>query len=98
MKIFTHEVLDDLAAMLKIDSIDSYPYIETRLIPAAEVVIAEAVGAAWVAKNERDPAVVQAACALVAAWFEKPELFGELTPGANFIVSQLQARALEAAT
>ena len=96
--IFTDEVLDDLVAMLKIDSIDSYPYVESRLMPAAEAVIAEAVSAAWVAENEQDPAVIQAACALVAAWFEKPELFGELTPGANFIISQLQARALEAAT
>lgn len=96
--IFTDEVLDDLVAMLKIDSIDSYPYLETRLMPAAEVVIAEAVGAVWVAKNEQDPAVIQVACALVAAWFEKPELFGELTPGANFIISQIQARALEATT
>lgn len=97
MKIINDEVLDDLTEMLKVDSIDSYPYIETRLIPAAEAVIAEAVGTAWVAANEKDPAVVQAACALVAAWFDKPEMFGELTPGANFIVSQLQARALEAA-
>ena len=96
--IFTDEALDDLVAMLKIDSIDSYPYVESRLMPAAEVVIAEAVSAAWVAENEQDPAVIHAACALVAAWFEKPELFGELTPGANFIISQLQARALEAAT
>lgn len=96
--IFTDEVLDDLAVMLKVDSIDSYPYIEMRLAPAAESVIAEAVGATWVAANESDPTVIQAACALVAAWFDKPEMFGELTPGANFMISQLQSRALEAAT
>lgn len=96
--IFTEEVMDDLVAILKIDSLDSYPYVESRLAPAAETVLAESVGTEWIAKNGADPAVVQAACALVAAWFDRPEMFGELTPGANFMITQLQARALKEAS
>lgn len=87
--------IDGLPGILKINSLNDYPYIEGMLAPAAEAVIAASVGAAWVEEHEADPAVVQLFCALVAAWFEKPELFGELTPGCNFLISQLQARALE---
>lgn len=87
--------VDNLENILKINSMDDYPYIEDMLAPAAEAVIADSVGEEWVAKHEADPAVKQLFCALVATWFEKPEMFGEVTPGCNFLISQLQARALE---
>lgn len=87
--------VEGLENILKINSMGDYPQIEEVLAPAAEAVIAASVGEAWVAENEEDPAVIQLFCALVAAWFDKPEMFGELTPGCNFLISLLQARALE---
>jgi len=89
------EQIDGLESLLKINSIDDYPHIEELLAPAAESVIMDSVGAAWVEKNAEDPAVRQLFCALVATWFDKPEMFGELTAGCNFLISQLQAKALE---
>ena len=85
------EEIEGLENILKINSIDDYPQIEEMLAPAAESVIAESVGAAWVEANANDPAVKQLFCALVATWFDRPEM----TPGCNFLISQLQARALE---
>lgn len=82
-----------LADILRIENVEDYPQINEVLVPAAETVIAEAVGTDWIAANATDGAVVQLACVLVATWFDKPEAFGELTPGANFLISQLQARA-----
>ena len=89
------EEIEGLENILKINSIDDYPQIEEMLAPAADSVIAESVGAAWVEDNANDPAVKQLFCALVATWFDRPEMLGELTPGCNFLISQLQARALE---
>lgn len=87
--------IEGLEDILKINRVDDYPQIEELLAPAAEAVISASVGKKWVEDNEEDPAVKQLFCALVAAWFDKPEMFGELTPGCNFLISQLQARALE---
>lgn len=87
--------IDGLPGILKINSLNDYPQIEELLAPAAESVIAESVGPEWVKNNENDPAVKQLMCALIASWFEKPEAFGELNAGCNFLISQLQARALE---
>lgn len=93
-------ILDDhmeaLKGILRIDSVNSYPEIEETLIPAAESVIADSVGLEWVEANSTNSTVVQLACTLVAVWFEKPETFGELTPGANSMIHQLQAKAAEA--
>ena len=84
-----------LADILRVERLEDYPQINDVLIPAAERVIAEAVGAEWIEANSTDGAVMQLACVLVATWFNRPEAFGELTPGANFLLSQLQARALK---
>ena len=89
------EHIEGLEDILKINSIDFYPQIEGILAPAAEAAIAASVGAKWVEENEADPEVKQLFCALLAMWFDKPEMLGELTPGCNFLISQLQARALE---
>ena len=84
-----------LADILRVERLEDYPQINDVLIPAAERVIAEAVGAEWLEAHATDGAVMQLACVLVATWFNRPEAFGELTPGANFLLSQLQARALK---
>lgn len=85
----------NLADILRVERLEDYPQINDVLIPAAERVIAEAVGVDWIEANATDGAVIQLACVLVATWFNRPEAFGELTPGANFLLSQLQARALK---
>lgn len=89
------ENVNVLTDLLRIERVEDYPQIVDVLIPAAERVIAEAVGAKWLEANATDGAVMQLACVLVATWFNRPEAFGELTPGANFLLSQLQARALK---
>lgn len=93
MAIFDN--VTDLADMLRIESETDYPHITGLLKPAAERVLREAVGVDWIAQHEDDEAVQAAACVLVAGWFLCPEATGEITPGANFLISQLQARALE---
>ena len=84
-----------LEDMLRIEKETDYPHIGGLLKPAAEHVLREAVGADWIAQHEDDEAVQAAACVLVAAWFLCPEATGEITPGANLMISQLQARALK---
>jgi hypothetical protein len=89
------ENVHSLADILRVESLTDYPQIADVLIPAAEKVICDAVGTEWITANATDPTVKQLACVLVATWFNRPEAFGELTPGANFMLTQLQARALE---
>jgi hypothetical protein len=84
-----------LADILRVESLTDYPQIADVLIPAAEKAICDAVGTTWITANATDPTVVQLGCVLVATWFNRPEAFGELTPGANFMLTQLQARALD---
>jgi hypothetical protein len=88
------ENVTSLADILRVESLTDFPQINDVLIPAAEQIICDAVGTTWVTANATDPTVKQLACVLVATWFNQPEAFGELTPGANFMLSQLQARAL----
>lgn len=83
-----------LASILRVDNLGDFPQVADVLVPAAEQVIRSAVGGDWVSDHEDDPTLVQALYALVATWFNQPELFGEVTPGANFLLSQLQARGL----
>lgn len=89
------ENVHSLADILRVESLTDYLQIVDVLIPAAEKVICDAVGTEWITANATDPTVKQLACVLVATWFNCPEAFGELTPGANFMLTQLQARALE---
>lgn len=89
------ENVHSLADILRVESLTDYLQIVDVLIPAAEKVICDAVGTEWITANATDPTVKQLACVLVATWFNRPEAFGELTPGANFMLTQLQARALE---
>lgn len=88
------ENVHSLADILRVESLTDYPQIVDVLIPAAEKVICDAVGTEWITANATDPTVIQLGCVLVATWFNRPEAFGELTPGANFMITQLQARAL----
>ena len=64
-------------------------------MPLAEAEVIKAVGEAWVKDNATDKHVRGAASAMVAVWFEKPEMLGEITPGINSMLTKLQARALE---
>lgn len=84
-----------LKDILKIENVSDYPQISGTLIPTAESVIATAVGESWLEKHAADAAVVHLTYMLIATWFNRPEGYGELTPGANFIISQLQAKALK---
>lgn len=88
------DYVTSMNSILKIEDADDYPYLDEILKPTAEQVIRDAVGEAWVTAHENNPTVVQVYCILVATWFTSPEAFGELTPGANFLLSQLQAKAL----
>lgn len=93
--IFDHIEGPIIEALLRIDSADDYPQLKVVLMPAVEGVMRSAVGKSWIESNESDAAVQQCALALLASWFQAPEMQGKLTSGANFLLSQLQARALE---
>ena len=89
------ETMEGLEDLLRIDRIEDYPQLENILMPLAEAEVIKAVGEAWVSANATDQHVRGAASAMVAVWFEKPELIGEITPGINSMLTKLQARALE---
>lgn len=93
--IFDRIAPEEIESIMKINSIDDYPQIAGMLVPAAESVISDSVGAEWVQNNEDNPTVKLLLCTLVAGWFDNPEMFGEITPGCNFMIGQLQAKALE---
>ena len=93
--IFDHVDAEQLASIMKISDIDDYPQIEGKLAPAAEALIAASVGKAWVKANESHPVVVLLFCSLLAGWLDNPEMFGEITPGCNSMITLLQAEALE---
>lgn len=93
--IFDHVDYEQLANIMKISDVDDYPQIEGKLAPAAEAVISASVGKKWVAANESHPVVVLLLCTLLAGWFDNPEMFGEITPGCNAMITLLQAEALE---
>lgn len=87
--------IKEIEDVLRIDSTADYPHIDSLLKPAVDRAIREAVGDDWITDHETDGTVQQCACALLAAWFASPEMAGRITPGANFLLTQLQARALE---
>lgn len=89
------ETMEGLEDLLRIDRIEDYPQLENILMPLAEAEVVKAVGEEWVKANATDQHVRGAAGAMVAVWFEKPELIGEITPGINSMLTKLQARALE---
>ena len=89
------ETMEGLEDLLRIDRIEDYPQLENILMPLAEAEVIKAVGEAWVSANATDKHVRGAASAMVAVWFEKPEMLGEITPGINSMLTKLQARALE---
>lgn len=91
------ELIDEeqLTSILKVDSIEAYPQISGLLAPAAESIIANAVGAAWVEAHTGEPELALLLCTMIASWIDNPEMFGQVTPGCNFMISQLQAKALE---
>ncbi len=89
------ETMEGLEDLLRIDRIEDYPQLENILMPLAEAEVIKAVGEAWVMANATDKHVRGAASAMVAVWFEKPEMLGEITPGINSMLTKLQARALE---
>lgn len=89
------ETMEGLEDLLRIDRIEDYPQLENILMPLAEAEVVKAVGEEWVKANATDQHVRGAAGAMVAVWFENPELIGEITPGINSMLTKLQARALE---
>lgn len=89
------ETMEGLEDLLRIDRIEDYPQLENILMPLAEAEVIKAVGEEWVRANATDKHVRGAASAMVAVWFEKPEMIGEITPGINSMLTKLQARALE---
>ncbi|MBP3647273.1 MAG: hypothetical protein J6K55_12730 [Clostridia bacterium] len=89
------ETMEGLEDLLRIDRIEDYPQLENILMPLAEAEVVKAVGEEWVKANATDQHVRGAAGAMLAVWFEKPELIGEITPGINSMLTKLQARALE---